>query len=85
MPFFIVVIGLIQIIAGVGVFMQSKSAVHEILGAITFGFGVLSIALGLILVRLDQLFKNAEAQIVEQRALNSSLERVAEAFDRIGR
>lgn len=53
--FLIIVLGLLQVAGGVLVYMASKSAIHEILGSISFGMGILSIALGIVIVRLTEI------------------------------
>jgi hypothetical protein len=55
MAFFIVIIGLLQVLAGIGAFIGSKSAIHEILGSISFGMGVLSIAMGIAVNHLGAI------------------------------
>jgi hypothetical protein len=47
-----VIVGLLQILAGIGAFICAKSAIHEILGSISFGMGILSIALGIAIGHL---------------------------------
>jgi hypothetical protein len=47
-----VIVGLLQILAGIGAFIGAKSAIHEILGSISFGMGILSIALGIAIGHL---------------------------------
>lgn len=48
----IIIVGALQIIAGMFFFGNAASAIHEILGSITFGLGVLSVALGTVIERL---------------------------------
>lgn len=59
MAAFILILGLLQMAGGVFVAMVSKSAIHEILGAIAFGFGVLSMALAVIIAKIDDAVKAA--------------------------
>lgn len=47
--------GLLQIVGGILVFMSSKSAIHEILGAIAFGMGVLCLAMAAMLGQLNSI------------------------------
>lgn len=61
-------VGLLQIVAGVLVALSAKSAIHEILGAIAFGLGVLSLAMAVIISRIDTLIK--AKKLVEQRAID---------------
>jgi hypothetical protein len=84
MAFFIGTIALLQILGGVLTFLVAKSAIHEILGSLSFGMGMLSLALAAALVKLDQIRKASEeaaASAAQSRTLQS---KVAEAFDRIG-
>ncbi len=70
-------IGILQIIAGVIFFALAKSAIHEILGSLTFGLGILSVALAAALTRLDEIKTSSQ----QSASLQS---RIAEAFDRLG-
>ncbi|AYM56722.1 hypothetical protein [Agrobacterium fabrum] len=60
-------LGLLEIIGGVLVAMAAKSAIHEILGAIAFGMGVLAIGLAAIISRMADLgaLKTATEKQVE--------------------
>ncbi len=55
-------LGLIQILGGIAVAMTAKSAIHEILGSIAFGMGVLSIGLAAIVSRLSSVKTSTEKQ-----------------------
>ena len=48
-------LGLMQIVGGVLIAMTAKSAIHEILGAIAFGMGVLAIGLATVIDRFDAM------------------------------
>ena len=48
-------LGAIQIIGGIAVFMESKSAIHEILGAVSFGLGSVCIALSVVIGQLADM------------------------------
>lgn len=48
----IVLVGMLQIVAGVSVAISAASAVHEILGAVLFGMGVMCVALGIVVAKL---------------------------------
>ena len=63
MDFVIILLGLLQIAGGVFVYLYSVSAVHEILGAISLGMGVLAVALGNVLTQTSRARKAAEAQL----------------------
>lgn len=54
---FIMILGLLQMIGGVFVAFVAKSAVHEILGSVSFGFGVLSFALAVIIAKINDAMK----------------------------
>ncbi len=54
---FVMILGLLQMIGGVAVAFVAKSAVHEILGAVSFGFGVLSFALAVIIAKINDAMK----------------------------
>lgn len=60
--FIIIIVGILQVLGGVAVFAGSKSAIHEILGSISFGMGVLSIALAVVIMRLSDIREAAQAQ-----------------------
>lgn len=55
MGFVIAVLGVLQIIGGVLVYLAARSAIHEILGAISFGMGVASFALGIAVTHLASI------------------------------
>ncbi|AEH78744.1 MULTISPECIES: hypothetical protein [Sinorhizobium] len=49
----IFVLGLLQVFGGVLVAFAAKSAMNEIVGAISFGLGVVGAALGIIIAKID--------------------------------
>ncbi|QND30862.1 hypothetical protein HB772_00055 [Sinorhizobium meliloti] len=49
----IFVLGLLQVSGGVLVALAAKSGMHEILGAVSFGLGVISAALAIIIAKID--------------------------------
>ncbi len=51
----IMIIGVLQVLGGILFFLGSKSAIHEILGSLTFGLGILSIALGTVIGELQAM------------------------------
>lgn len=51
----IIIIGALQILAGILFFANAASAIHEILGSITFGLGLLSVALGVVIQKLSAI------------------------------
>jgi Na+/phosphate symporter len=73
----IVIVGILQAVGGVLFFLIAKSEIHEILGSLTFGFGILSLALGTALSRLDEI----KAVSQQSSALQG---KIAQAFDRLG-
>lgn len=48
-------LGLLQMLGGLIVAATAKSAIHEILGAISFGMGTLAIGLSAVISRLDEV------------------------------
>jgi Na+/phosphate symporter len=56
-------LGLLQIVGGVLVAMAAKSAIHEILGAIAFGMGVLAIGLAAVISRIAEVGMASETQV----------------------
>lgn len=78
MAFFVAIVGVLQIVVGVLVWLSAKSAIHEILGAISFGLGFLCLSLSALLVRTDD-------QLKAQQETNRLLSQISAAFDRIGR
>jgi hypothetical protein len=58
----IIIVGVLQIIAGMVVFGNAASAIHEILGSITFGLGVLSVALGTVIQQLTAIRAGLEVK-----------------------
>ncbi|MGH6807661.1 MAG: hypothetical protein ACREEJ_12595 [Ensifer adhaerens] len=55
MGVFILLLGLIQMAGAVLVAITAKSAVHEILSAVAFGLGVVSMAFAVIIGKLDDM------------------------------
>jgi|HigsolmetaAR206D_1030411.scaffolds.fasta_scaffold44914_2 hypothetical protein len=53
MNFVIIVLALLQIAAGLLVAAASESAIHQILAAVLFGFGVLTLALFKVITTLE--------------------------------
>lgn len=47
-------LGVLQMIGGIAVTMMAKSAVHEILGAVSFGMGVLALGIGVMIAKADR-------------------------------
>lgn len=58
MAAFILILGLLQIAGGILVGMAAKSAIHEILGAIAFGLGVITFALAVLISKFDDFVKS---------------------------
>ncbi|MXN48815.1 hypothetical protein GR138_26810 [Shinella kummerowiae] len=54
----IMILGLLQIAGGVFVVVTAKSAIHEILATAAFGFGVISVALSVIIAKIDDAVKS---------------------------
>lgn len=59
MSAFILVISILQIFAGIAVAFTAKSAIHEILGAIAFGMGMICFALAVIIAKMDDFIAKA--------------------------
>lgn len=55
MGFFIIIVGILQVIGGLLAYAAAGSAIHQILGAISFGMGILSVALAVVIVRLTEI------------------------------
>lgn len=68
----IIFVGILQVLGGIGVFIGSKSAIHEILGSLSFGMGILSLALGVAIGELVRIRKAAEAEPSRQEILDHS-------------
>ena len=58
MAVIILLLGLLQMFGGVVVAIIAKSAMHEILGAAAFGLGVISMALAIIIAKIDDFAKS---------------------------
>lgn len=65
------VLGVLQILGGILVYAVAQSAIHEILGAVMFGMGVMSVGIALVVVDLIDIRKNGKRQV--------------EIFDRLGK
>lgn len=57
MAAFVMILGLVQMVGGVLFAFAANSAIHQILGAVCFGFGVLSFALAVIIAKIDDAVK----------------------------
>ncbi|TIS53096.1 MAG: hypothetical protein E5W91_32430 [Mesorhizobium sp.] len=55
MAVLIIIVALLEILAGISVFGAAKSAIHEILATAAFGFGTVTFALGIIVGKLGDL------------------------------
>lgn len=58
MAVIILLLGLLQMFGGVIVAFIAKTAMHEILGATAFGLGVISMALSIIIAKIDDFVKS---------------------------
>ncbi|WP_286296544.1 hypothetical protein [Aminobacter sp. SS-2016] len=65
------VLGVLQILGGILVYAVARSAIHEILGAVMFGMGVMSVGIALVVVELIDIRKSGKRQV--------------EIFDRLGK
>lgn len=54
------VLGVLQILGGILVYAVARSAIHEILGAVMFGMGVMSVGIALVVVELVDIRKNGK-------------------------
>jgi hypothetical protein len=59
---FLSFVGLLQMIGGVLVALAAKSAIHEILGAISFGMGTLAMGVGALISRIQAVKEASEKQ-----------------------
>ncbi|MEP9395742.1 hypothetical protein [Mesorhizobium sp. KR2-14] len=57
---FIGILGGLQIVVGVLLYLVAKSAMHEILAATTFGMGVLAIGLGVLIENTNNLLSKMD-------------------------
>ncbi|GMB83409.1 hypothetical protein NN6n1_41920 [Shinella zoogloeoides] len=58
----IAILGVLQMIGGVLVALSAKSAIHEILGAVSFGMGTIALALAVVIGHLRAI--SAKAPVV---------------------
>jgi hypothetical protein len=54
---FVGLLGALQILGGIAVFVWAPSAIQEILGAVMFGMGVIAFALGALLEKATKQLK----------------------------
>jgi len=85
MAFFIGIVAVLQIAAGVLTFIAAKSAIHEILGSVSFGMGVLAFALTVIIVKLDDIKKASEENATIAFGAREAQMKIAAAFERIAK
>lgn len=55
---------IVIIVGGIGVFIGAKSAIHEFPGSLSFGIGILSIALGVATGELATIGSAPNSQIL---------------------
>lgn len=55
MGLIIIILGALQILSGIMAYGAAVSAIHQILGAVLFGMGVLSVAIGSALQQLQAI------------------------------
>ncbi|WP_146119531.1 hypothetical protein [Phyllobacterium phragmitis] len=60
MKFLISTLGGLQMLGGIAVLITAASSIHEILGAVAFGLGVICLALGAVIDRLESLLPKSE-------------------------
>jgi hypothetical protein len=65
------VAGVLQIAGGVLAYFGANSAIHQILGAVSFGMGVMSVGIALIVAELIAIRKSGARQL--------------EIFDKLGK
>ena len=81
MAFIIGALGLLQMAAGVLILMAAKSALHETTSATAFGLGTVTLALAMILTRLDtQAAAGQNAPTAEARS-NGDLITIYRMYD----
>jgi len=59
----IIILGALQILGGVLAFASAASAIHQILGAVMFGMGVVSLGVGVLVDRIDKVGANTGKQL----------------------
>ncbi|WP_353646296.1 hypothetical protein [Mesorhizobium sp. WSM2239] len=65
------VFGILQVIGGIAVYIEAKSDVHQILGAVSFGMGVMCVGIALMVAELIDIRKSGARQL--------------EIFDKLGK
>lgn len=85
MAFLIGIAAVLQIFIGIMVYVGAKSAIHEILGAISFGMGILSLALAVIIAQLDDIKIASEKTASITHDARETQSKIAAAFDRVAR
>lgn len=68
----IAILGILQMLAGILVALTAKSAIHEILGAVSFGLGTLAIGVATIIARLSAVKASSEKQADFFQSLSDS-------------
>lgn len=86
----IAIAGALQILGGIAVYMGAASAIHQILGAVSLGFGILAVAATLIISELQKIVvevKTTQARFDAREAgdldRHTDMKKVAAVFDRI--
>lgn len=85
MKFFIMGVGLLQILGGVLTFIAAKSAIHEILGTLSFGLGILSVSFACVLAYLAEIQKACEENATIAFGSREVQSKIAAAFERIAK
>lgn len=84
MKFVIMGVGLLQIFGGVLAYVAARSAIHEILGTLSFGLGMLSISFAFVLAYLAAIQKACEEAASDAFQSKILQGKIAAAFERIG-
>lgn len=55
MKLFLMILGALQMIAGVFIAISAASAIHEILGATAFGLGTIGLGIAILIDRVERI------------------------------
>ncbi len=91
-PLLVALLGLLQMASGLYSAYFASSATHELLAVNFLGFGTLSVALAILLRRLDQLRQIAQRDLANSESLGQRLDKLHDTtqrqlaiFDRLGK
>ena len=70
MKLFILILGILQVLAGVLFAIEAASAIHQILAAVAFGLGVLCMGIAAVIDRLEKLAPTPQKSAPDKQGMD---------------